>query len=562
MFQLRWTTSVLFVSILLCLLGLAMILLHASRKDESLPEMDEPPLASDAPWRSQPVRHLPRRDSSLRHSAIIRNNLFRPLNPEATMPWSERLELVGIVVSPRTSRAFILDKATRQQQSVTVGESVGPFQVAEISSEGVRLSEPPQTGEDWTLVMEHSFLSGGSPPRPERAEEIDENARAQEEWFAWLQDALQEEYELALESLNQESEAEDEASLASQGRQEEYWAQWQESIVQEVGSLDETEAASLQEWMTAQLPGVRPESAHPSEAWQPPVPLADASREMFDREGEPNLPPDNLDQALEEQLNQAMGFDASRFESLWHPLFPKAQVGVEDLENWQQGAMAQAQSQFPQMPTDTPQVPPELAASLEEDIVPLPQEEVSPPPVDHYAEMDRYLKLAYAEKGDAALQREYFAKAQEEQYAYLDYYHGLVERQTTQAGSAAAPSSGVVDMQAERLKAIEAEYGIAYTNRRLGNYHEAAQRFTSFLEQYPDSEFVPFALCQLGLTYYEDLQDYANALPVFQEVARRYPYQSRGKDAKRYIERAQRLLAQSRAEPSFPLAGIPDDEGL
>ena len=73
-------------------------------------------------------------------------------------------------------------------------------------------------------------------------------------------------------------------------------------------------------------------------------------------------------------------------------------------------------------------------------------------------------------------------------------------------------------------------YDAAFEELKQGNYAEAARRFQSFLQMYPDGDYAPNAQYWLGESYYVT-QNYGIALDAFQALLRRFPDSSKAPDA-------------------------------
>ena len=73
-------------------------------------------------------------------------------------------------------------------------------------------------------------------------------------------------------------------------------------------------------------------------------------------------------------------------------------------------------------------------------------------------------------------------------------------------------------------------YDRAFRALRETRYADAAERFSSFLEQYPDSAYAPNALYWLAETYYVT-RDFETALAYFSELLKRFPDSGKQGDA-------------------------------
>lgn len=73
-------------------------------------------------------------------------------------------------------------------------------------------------------------------------------------------------------------------------------------------------------------------------------------------------------------------------------------------------------------------------------------------------------------------------------------------------------------------------YDAAFDELKQGNYAEAARRFQSFLQMFPDGDYAPNAQYWLGESYYVT-QNYGIALDAFQALLRRFPNSSKAPDA-------------------------------
>lgn len=83
----------------------------------------------------------------------------------------------------------------------------------------------------------------------------------------------------------------------------------------------------------------------------------------------------------------------------------------------------------------------------------------------------------------------------------------------------------IADPAAER-----AAYDAAFEALKNGQYAEAARRFQSFLERFPDGEYAPNAQYWLGESYYVT-QNYQIALDAFETLLARFPNSNKVPDA-------------------------------
>ena len=72
-------------------------------------------------------------------------------------------------------------------------------------------------------------------------------------------------------------------------------------------------------------------------------------------------------------------------------------------------------------------------------------------------------------------------------------------------------------------------YDAAFDELKEGRYAEAARRFNSFLQMYPDGEYAPNAQYWLGESYYVT-QNYEIALEAFQTLLRKFPNSTKAPD--------------------------------
>jgi tol-pal system protein YbgF len=72
-------------------------------------------------------------------------------------------------------------------------------------------------------------------------------------------------------------------------------------------------------------------------------------------------------------------------------------------------------------------------------------------------------------------------------------------------------------------------YDAAFDELKEGRYAEAARRFNSFLQMYPDGDYAPNAQYWLGESYYVT-QNYEIALEAFQTLLRRFPNSTKAPD--------------------------------
>jgi len=73
-------------------------------------------------------------------------------------------------------------------------------------------------------------------------------------------------------------------------------------------------------------------------------------------------------------------------------------------------------------------------------------------------------------------------------------------------------------------------YDAGFDELKEGRYAEAARRFQSFLQQYPDGDYAPNAHYWLGESYYVT-QNYGIALDSFQKLLRQFPNSTKAPDA-------------------------------
>jgi tol-pal system protein YbgF len=73
-------------------------------------------------------------------------------------------------------------------------------------------------------------------------------------------------------------------------------------------------------------------------------------------------------------------------------------------------------------------------------------------------------------------------------------------------------------------------YESAFDSLKEGRYAEAARRFQTFLDQYPNGEYSPNAQYWLGESYYVT-QNYQIALEAFQRLLSRFPASNKAPDA-------------------------------
>lgn len=85
--------------------------------------------------------------------------------------------------------------------------------------------------------------------------------------------------------------------------------------------------------------------------------------------------------------------------------------------------------------------------------------------------------------------------------------------------------SSTADPMAER-----AAYESAFDSLKEGRYAEAARRFQSFLDAYPEGEYSPNAQYWLGESYYVT-QNYQIALEAFQRLLTKFPNSNKAPDA-------------------------------
>lgn len=100
-------------------------------------------------------------------------------------------------------------------------------------------------------------------------------------------------------------------------------------------------------------------------------------------------------------------------------------------------------------------------------------------------------------------------------------------------GTAALSGSDTAPAAIERVRANPEDerrsYDAAFDELKEGRYAEAARRFQSFLQMYPDGEYAPNAQYWLGESYYVT-QNYQIALEAFQTLLRKFPNSTKAPD--------------------------------
>jgi tol-pal system protein YbgF len=88
---------------------------------------------------------------------------------------------------------------------------------------------------------------------------------------------------------------------------------------------------------------------------------------------------------------------------------------------------------------------------------------------------------------------------------------------------------GIIESTADPLTERQL-YESAFDSLKEGRYAEAARRFQTFLDQYPEGEYSPNAQYWLGESYYVT-QNYQIALEAFQRLLSRFPSSNKAPDA-------------------------------
>jgi tetratricopeptide (TPR) repeat protein len=83
--------------------------------------------------------------------------------------------------------------------------------------------------------------------------------------------------------------------------------------------------------------------------------------------------------------------------------------------------------------------------------------------------------------------------------------------------------------------------GDAYSE--LGNYQEAVSAYLNAAQMKGNNFTAPIYLMKAALTY-EDLNNYANALKVYEQIKSEYPNTNEGRNIDKYIARAKAVLKQ------------------
>jgi tol-pal system protein YbgF len=94
---------------------------------------------------------------------------------------------------------------------------------------------------------------------------------------------------------------------------------------------------------------------------------------------------------------------------------------------------------------------------------------------------------------------------------------------------APATEPGVIESTADPMTERQL-YESAFDSLKEGRYAEAARRFQTFLDQYPEGEYSPNAQYWLGESYYVT-QNYQIALEAFQRLLSRFPSSNKAPDA-------------------------------
>ena len=128
---------------------------------------------------------------------------------------------------------------------------------------------------------------------------------------------------------------------------------------------------------------------------------------------------------------------------------------------------------------------------------------------------------------------------------------------TPASGPATAPAPAVAPAATERPPSVHGDlgamsaagdertaYNVAFDKLKAGDYADAAQLFSSFLQLYPSGVYAPNALYWLGESYYVT-QNYALAGEQFQSLLDRYPTHDKAPGALLKLGLAQLGLKQS-----------------
>jgi len=86
--------------------------------------------------------------------------------------------------------------------------------------------------------------------------------------------------------------------------------------------------------------------------------------------------------------------------------------------------------------------------------------------------------------------------------------------------------------------------GDAYSE--LGKYQEAVSAYLNAAQMKSNNFTAPVYLMKAGLTY-EDLNNYANALKVYEQIKSDYPNTNEGRNVDKYIARAKAMLNQAKS---------------
>ena len=93
------------------------------------------------------------------------------------------------------------------------------------------------------------------------------------------------------------------------------------------------------------------------------------------------------------------------------------------------------------------------------------------------------------------------------------------------------PQKVVVDGREAQIEQSEQKsYDTAVAVFQTGDYSGAANAFSSFIRQYPQSIYVPNAQYSLGISFYAQ-KDYKNAISTFQSLVKSVPDNAKAPDA-------------------------------
>lgn len=152
--------------------------------------------------------------------------------------------------------------------------------------------------------------------------------------------------------------------------------------------------------------------------------------------------------------------------------------------------------------------------------------------LDRINELERQVREL---RGTVEEQNHRLSQLQERQRnLYADIDQRVRTLELDQDRAVAAPETveqAVADPASEAEGSEREDYQEAFNTLRDGRYEAAAEAFTAFLEQHPDSDYAANAQYWLGEAHYVN-RDFETAIDAFEQVLAEYPDSAKAPDAR------------------------------